>query len=186
MKSLLRVGALVSLLLPRVGLGAGIQFPTKNACVSPDRLWLVRSQTEEQKDGSGLHRLFLSRLGSEAQTFVYASGRCCDVLWSAGGERFAITDWAGSNVSDIYLVEVSPVIVSRFEIPDISAYLLQTEREGHLYWEAMKWETPNRLLVRIFGHTDEAEGHGFTYFFSIDINSREAVLIRKTDEERTD
>jgi hypothetical protein len=180
------VGVVISLLFPLVGWSAGTMFPSKQSCVSPNLKWIVRCQSEEQKDGGGLHRLFLSRLGFKDETFVYASGRHCDVLWSDGGERFAITDWLGSNVSDIYVVEVSPTIVWRFEIPDVAKVLLKTELEGHIYWEAMKWEKPNRLLVRIFGHTDEEHGHGFTYYFSVDINSREAVLVRKTNEEGTD
>lgn len=186
MKTLYRVGVVISLLFPLVGWSAGTMFPSKQSCVSPNLKWIVRCQSEEQKDGGGLHRLFLSRLGFKDETFVYASGRHCDVLWSDGGERFAITDWLGSNVSDIYVVEVSPTIVWRFEIPDVAKVLLKTELEGHIYWEAMKWEKPNRLLVRIFGHTDEEHGHGFTYYFSVDINSREAVLVRKTNEEGTD
>lgn len=185
-KMLFRVGIVLLLLCPLFCLCAGTNFPTQKSCVSPNLKWVVRCQSEKLSDGGFLHRLFLSRLGSNDETFVYASGRNCDVLWSEGGERFAVTDWLGSNLSDIYVVEVFTKNVWRFEAPDISKVLLKEEREGHIYWEAVKWEQPNRMLVRVFGHTDEAKGHGFTYYFSVDINSRESVLIRKTNEEGSD
>jgi len=50
-------------------------------------------------------------------------------------------------------------------MPDVAKFLFKAERAGHISWEAMRWEKPNRLLIRIFGHTDEANGHGFTYYF---------------------
>lgn len=179
-------GVLTLVFSPFLGFGAGTPFPETKSCISPDLNWFVRCQTEKQDDNGWLHRIFLSRFASQEETFVYASVRHCDVLWSEGSERFAITDWLGSSVSDIYVVEVSTRNVWRFESADITKILLKEEREGHIYWEALKWESSTRLFVRVFGHTDEAKGHGFTYFFSVDINSREAVLIRRTNEERSD
>ena len=166
-------------------LGAGISFPNKTSCVSPDLKWQIVRRSEPQKDSSSIHRLFLSRFGSQKESYLYGFDRSCEVLWTDNGERLAITDWLGSSLSDVYLVETDPIVVTRLEIPDISKIVLPEDLDAsHVYWEAFKWEAPNQLLVRIFGHTDVQgpRNHAFTYYLLVDINSKETTLKRKEDK----
>jgi hypothetical protein len=165
------------------GFGAGINFPTESSCISPDLRWSIRCVTEEQSDGY-LHKLYLSRFLTNKEVAIYASGRNCDVLWSDDGERLAITDWLGSNVSEIYLIDVSlPTKAVPLAVNDVQKIVQKDELEGHCYYEALKWEAPHRLIIRIFGHTDENSSHGFAYYLSVDTLSGVARFVKKENEE---
>lgn len=163
-----------------------MNFPSEKACVSPNCKWEVRCRSTQQGDGGWLHRLFLGPLGATEPVFIYASGRNCDVLWSKDSRRIALTDWSGSNLSEIYIVDVPTHTVQLLEIPGLSHPLSKEELDGHIYWEAMQWDAADRLQIRVFGHTDEAQGHAFTYFFSVNIISKEITLLRQASEEAAD
>lgn len=163
--------------------GAGINFPTVRNCISPDLRWTIRCVTVEERDGY-LHKLYLSRLAATKEEFVYASGRNCDVLWSADGERLAITDWSGSSTAEIYLVEVSePRKLVPLHVKGVMGIVEKAELEGHCYYEALKWEASRRLLIRISGHTDENPSHGFAYYLSVDTSSGISKLVKKESRE---
>ena len=159
--------------------GAGVSFPPARRCNSPDFQWTIRCVTEE-----GLHKLFLSRLAASKEDFIYATGRSCDVLWSDDSERIAVTDWVGSNGTEIVLVNVSdPGNGVSLQVKDLAKFVLNEELEGHCYFEALKWENAQRLLIRVFGHTDENPSHGFAYYFSVDTTSGVPRLVKKVNAE---
>ena len=169
-----------------VGYAAGVNFPVTPAriCSSPDLQWRIRCETGEQSNGGALHTLFLSKLGEAKEVSIWASGRRCDALWSADSQRIALTDWAGSNVAGIFLVQVAaPSKAVKLEVKNIQVIAQKVELRGHCYYEAMKWEGAHQLLIRVFGHTDENRGHGFTYYLSVDTASGLAKLVKKFDEE---
>lgn len=135
-------------------------------------------------DGGGLHTLYLSRLFGTPETKVWESGRSCDVLWNEDSSRLAITDWTGSNIAEIFLIDVTnPGQATRLEVKNTGSFAQPEELEGHIYWEALKWEDARQLKIRCFGHTDEARGHGFAYYLLVDTQSGMAKLLKKFDEE---
>src|SRR5665213_3360313 len=83
---------------------AGVTFPStpSRTCASPNLRWCIRCETQKQGDGY-IHTLFLSRLGERDKVPVWVSARRCDALWSDDSQHIAITDWAGSNVAEIFL-----------------------------------------------------------------------------------
>jgi hypothetical protein len=93
-------------------------------------------------------------------------------------------DWTGSSDAEIFLVDVTePLKAVPLEVKNIRVIAEKAELEGHCYNEAVKWEGPRQLLIRVFGHTDESHGHGFTYYLSLNTASGFAKLVKKFDEE---
>ena len=146
--------------------------------------WCIRCETQEQSGGGYLHTLFLSRLGETKKVPIWASGRSCDALWSDDSQRIAVTDWAGSSEAEIFLVDVAePSKAVPLEVKNIQVIAQKAELEGHCYYEAVKWEGSQQLLIRVFGHTDENQSHGFTYYLSVNTSPGIAKLVRKFDAE---
>ncbi len=168
--------------------GAGFGFPgdIDRKCVSPDQLWYIRCESVAQDDGSGLHTLFLNRVGDSRSVPIWTSNRCCDALWSEDSRRIAVTDWTGSNVAEIFLVDVAnPARATPLDVTNIHAIASNAELGGHCYYEAIAWEGRESLLIRVFGHTDEMhrENHGYTYYLSVDTKSGQAKVIMKINAE---
>lgn len=165
-----------------VSYAAGLNFPTVRGSVSPDLRWQVRCDTQKAGDGYH-HAVLLSRFSSQKEVVVWRSGRSCDVLWSGDSQRLAITDWTGSNLSEIWLVDVSAPEARRLEIAGIEKLVQKSELEGHFYYEALRWESERCIAIRCFGHTGENPSHGFAYYFSVDIDSGVARLVKKENQE---
>ena len=159
-----------------------MNFPTSRTSLSPDARWVVRCVTTERSDGF-LHTVYLGRSGSEKEEALWQATRSCDVLWSADGECLAITDWTGSNLSEIQIVDVATAKARRLDVVNIEKLMQKEEREGHCYYEALRWETSHRLEIRVFGHTDEDRSHGFAYYLLVDSQSGEAKLVKKENQE---
>lgn len=166
--------------------GAGDTFPSaKNDYYSPDRRWHLRCVTTIGGNEDGCHTLYLRRQDEWAETTIFNSCRWGEVLWQRDGERLAITDWYGSNASEIYLMELKPPFRAvPIAVRNVSQFVTISELNGHCYWQAIKWETADCLLIRLDGHTDEApgQGHGFTYDLAVDLRTRLATLRRKQIE----
>jgi hypothetical protein len=105
-------------------------------------------------------------------------------LWSADSQRIAVTDWAGSNMSEILLIDLAaPSKAVPLDVANIQTIAQKDELTGHCYFEAVQWEGPQQLLIRVFGHTDNAHGHGFRYYLSVNTTSGFAKLVMKFDTE---
>ncbi len=166
----------------------GVSFPGKSAdtCVSPNQKWCIRCESQEQDSGEYVHQLFLNRVGQSDKVSIWESGRSCDTLWSDDSQHIAVTDWSGSNVAGIFLVDVqSPSRAVELDVKNIRDIAQKAELAGHVYYEAVKWESSRQLLIRVFGHTDElnSSGHGFTYYLSVNISSGLGKLVMKLDDE---
>jgi hypothetical protein len=162
--------------------GAGVNLPTSQTSLSPDSRWFVRCETTKQSDGF-LHTVYLGRSGEKKEEAIWQATRSCDVLWSADGRCLAITDWTGSNLSEIQIVDVGTAKAHRLEVAGVEKLIQKEEMEGHFYYEALRWETSRRLQIRVFGHTDENPSHGFAYYLSVDIKSGDTKLLKKEDQE---
>ena len=160
----------------------GVDFPATSSCVSPDFRWRVTCESKGQPDGGFEHCLFLRSLTGTQAVPLYVTGRWCELLWNNGRDAVAITDWEGSNISSVFIVDLHHPEDRRDLldiVPGLPSCLLKVEAEGHIYWEALKWESVSGLLVRVFGHTDEAGGHEFAYVFLVDLAGGTYTLIRK-------
>jgi len=138
--------------------------------------------TVKQDDGY-LHKILLRRFDALLETQIYASGRHCDVLWSTVGDKLAITDWSGSNHSEIYIVESSNASCRPLVVEEADKLISKDELEGHCYHEALSWDGASKLLIRIFGHTDANPSHGFSYYFLVDVATGSAKFIKKGNDE---
>jgi hypothetical protein len=134
-------------------MGVGVQKPGRDSPELGHRLLLVST------DGSS----------RELRRF----DRHCDTLWSADSSRIAVTDWLGSNLSDVFIYSVTNSR-SGISLADLlpKDTLAQTEIRGHCYYEAVKWLDDHRLRIRVFGHTDEFRSHGFEYAYLFDLSSQ--------------
>jgi hypothetical protein len=162
--------------------GNGVSFPETKSYISRDLRWRVSCESKISPDGSGLHSLYASRLDGSGRRLVYESGRWCELLWNQSGDIVAVTDWEGSNVATVFVVDLN--LPERKQdigniAPEISKKLGRDECEGHIYWEALKWESPDTITLRVFGHTDEAQGHAFCYTFRVNLRDRTVVQLAK-------
>ncbi len=164
--------------------GAGVNLPTSRISFSPDLRWQVRCVTTKQSDGFQ-HTVYLTRTGTANDEAIWQATRSCDILWSEGGEALAITDWTGSSLSEIQIVDLPTAKTRRLDIYHVENWIPKEELEGHCYYEALRWEGCGRLQIRVFGHTDENPSRGFAYYFSVETESGKATLIRREDHEPT-
>ncbi|MCU0894493.1 MAG: hypothetical protein MUD06_09245 [Rhodospirillales bacterium] len=148
-----KMKGLLFILLVTTCYTGGVNLPTKRFSISPDFRWQVRCVTEKRSEGF-LHSILLSRFGVNEEVSIWVCDRSCDVLWSDDSQRLAITDWTGSSLSELYLVETSVPKARRLEVTGIAKLIRKEELEGHCYQEALQWESPRRLAIRIFSVRD--------------------------------
>ena len=162
---------ILAFLIGACGLGAGYQFPSDGTSKSPNAKWsIVCKSTIDDPESS--HRLILmgaDRSSRELRRF----DRSCDVLWSADSAHVAITDWLGSNLSDIFVYAITNS-QSGTSLRDLfpTGAIPDSEIRGHCYFEATKWLDSQRLRIRVFGHTDQTSSHEFDYAYVFDISSQ--------------
>src|SRR5580704_5137540 len=82
----------------------GDVFPDATPSISPKQAWEIRS--EQDKKHEGVYRLFLRNRRTGLQREIFSGERYCEVLWSPDDSHVAITDWAGSNLAEIYLLDM--------------------------------------------------------------------------------
>jgi len=156
----------------------GVPFPSVSTNISPNKLWEIRSEQDKKNDGA--YSLILRNRKTGVERRIFSGDRWCEVLWAAGDDKIAITDWLGSDSSEILLQNTSQEERAK-PLADAAAraFLTKDELVGHCYWEALKWESGGQLRIRVFGHTDENPGHEFVYEFIFDPNKKSAILVKK-------
>lgn len=136
---------------------AGLNFPGEHPeALAPSAKYSVRYQRIDAKGPYGPHGLFLVRKESGESKLILGFERSADVLWSPDGQFLAVTNWFGSNVSEVLVFKVAGM-----EKTDIRGVL--TKHIGVFPWrrdienlseyfEALSWETPSRLKFLVRGH----------------------------------
>jgi hypothetical protein len=156
------------LLAAITSLGAGTQFPSAASNKSPDGRWRVACKSPEDNSG---HSLILERSGG-ATVELRHFGRACDTLWSPDSSHLAVTDWLGSNLSDVFIYAVTNSVTGKSVAEQFPKEAIpDAELKGHCYFEAAKWIGPHHLQVRVFGHSDEAHSHSFQHEYVFDLRS---------------
>jgi hypothetical protein len=163
--------------------GAGCDFPTSASCPSPDKHWELRCKSSVAKDGTSLNVLLLRATGTENEEEIYRFERSCNVLWSKDSRQIALTDWLGSNVSEIFIIGINPPLqataISEI-VGNMGPYLSKEKRAGHVYYEALEWLGANRLKMRVFGHLDTPPYSDFDHQFICDIDQKRLEPILST------
>jgi len=162
---------------------AGSRFPgAAEGCSSPDgHFWVSYIPPSESES----HRLQIGVAGAPKYHGrpLLGFNRSCDVLWSPDSKRLALTDWGGSDYSEIVLVEVGkepgPVTLGAQSFEKMMTW---EESHGHCYCEAVQWLDGDRLQVRVFGHADQAPLHEFDYRFMVHVPSGLVTLSLKGEE----
>jgi hypothetical protein len=136
---------------------AGLNFPGEHPEVlAPGGKYSVRYQLVEAKGPYGPHGLFLVNKESGESKLILGFERSADVLWSPDGQFLAVTNWFGSNVSEVFIFKVATI--EKADIrgvlkKNIGVFPWTTDIENlSEYFEALSWETPSRLKFLVRGH----------------------------------
>ena len=164
---LIRCLVLSSLLV--LGSTAGIssrskltQFPNEGIGLpSPQGQYIVESIDQDDIPN---HRLVLRETTSGEVTELIEYSRYVDVAWSPRGVWLFINDYAGSNLTDCYVLEVvNSKVVRRIDIIEelrSSGYSSSKLGALHLYVAGIRWQSENRLRLEVSGY-DEPFPRGF-------------------------
>jgi len=138
----------------------------ENAAGSPQGRYMVLSC--ERPDRSATPREFrLKDLRTGEVTWIYPFGRSAEALWSPDGAALAITNYAGSNIADLFLVfpeRPQQVVNLQGETARSLGLLPSVAQNDHVYFEAVAWKDPETLLFRIWGQGDH-DPQGFDESF---------------------
>lgn len=131
----------------------------------------------------GAFTLMLRDSKTGTQKAVFDGGRWCEILWSKDESHFAITDWGGSNFSDILLHDPNQSGLAKslrdvINMDTIRTNVSQEEFQGHCYWEALSWQEDGQLRFRIFGHTDTARTREFSHVFLVKMPDGGVTVIK--------
>jgi len=98
------------------------------------------------------HELWLAPSSSTNCTLILEFDRTVDILWSPHGSRVALTDWAGSNCSEIRIIAVAhpeqPIIVADLIPQEISSV---ARRNHHPLLRVNALEVRRRTGVSLVG-----------------------------------
>jgi hypothetical protein len=112
------------------------------------------------------HALMLEQPGKKP-ALLELFGRYVDVFWSPDSRHIAVTDYAGSNIAESFLVDIGSSGPSRRYY--VSPHLSRVEAAGHAYYCWIGWLDTNRIAMRVLGHTDTNPSHQFAYSFTYDL-----------------
>lgn len=175
--NILSIIVLLSAVIPV--LGAAVQFPSAARSKSPDGKWQVECKSEEA-NAESVHSLLLKRVGGTSVE-LRRFDRHCDTLWSPDSSHLAVTDWLGSNMSDVFVYSVSnSASVKSLSDAFPTNAIPSVELRGHCYFEAIKWVDRFHLRFRVFGHTDEVRGRIFDHKYIFDIRSAKMAAFPPT------
>ena len=98
------VPLLALLITGRVALAAeAVSFPGHDQAIAPQGRYAIVYRELYPTPGPN-HQILLKDLQTGSGTPLLSFDRHADVLWAPDGDCVAITDWVGSNVSELFLV----------------------------------------------------------------------------------
>ena len=163
---------------------AGPSFPSQltqiPAPTGDYALTWKRGALEEGKP----HQLFLKNLSTGHVLKILEFQRQVDVLWAPNGRFVAVTDWIGSNVSEVLLFQPGNKKVRNLAdcLYDSLGEQPELSHSIHSYFEAVSWNGSRKLLFRVFGDTSDNEASDlrpFEHYFEFDISG----AVRKAEPE---
>jgi len=113
------------------------------------------------------HEFLLKSLRTGEVIWSYPFGRSAEALWSPDGIALAITDYAGSNIAELFLVfpeRPKQTVNLQDETARSLGLLPSVVQNDHVYFEAIRWQDPETLLFRVWGQGDH-DPQGFDESF---------------------
>jgi hypothetical protein len=149
-----------------------IGFPEHSRATSPNRDYALVNVDRETEP---YHTVFLENRKLKTRRELFHYGRGIDVLWNPDSQFFALTDHAGSDYSLCSIICVDEKVPAIDVWTDLRKRIAPSERRlmesnHHVYIEAISWDGPKTLKVKIWGYGElSPHGNGFTRFYSYSI-----------------
>ncbi len=128
-------------------------FPEFASYESPNHKWRITCRSRRDAGGWPEHSLAVSLAKEFIGKPLYVTGRWCEVLWNDRNDLIALTDWEGSNLAEVTIIDLNQPEMKRplaEIVPGASQCLSKDELDGHIYWEAVNWEwsgKPKRAIT---------------------------------------
>jgi len=131
-------------------------FPKESEYSSPDRHYVIVGVNSDREP---YHTVFLRDNVSRTRRKLFIYARHIGLLWNANSATFAVTDYVGSDSSQVSIFSVdesrAPIRVLDLllsQVPDDARKTLRTELTNHhVYIEASAWLSPTVLSVQLSG-----------------------------------
>jgi hypothetical protein len=138
----------------------------EDAAAAPHGHYMVLA-CERQHDKETPHEFRLEDLRTGEVIWSYQFRLWAEALWSPDGSSLAITDHAGSNSTQLFLVIPGPpkrTVDIQAETARSLDLLPSVTHNLHVYFEAVGWKDPETLAFRIWGYGDH-DPQGFDESF---------------------
>jgi hypothetical protein len=146
----------------------GTKFPGINEFIDPTSRWSIEWKEATETKG---HELRFKNLENGKVLHLLWFDRSVNFLWSPDGNSFAITDYAGSSESFIWVGQShtpeSLINLEQIFIKSQGQAKIIYEN-GHRYFEAIDWITPTVLRFSVKAH-DAHKGEGYDGVFYYEI-----------------
>ena len=155
-----------------------VSFPEQSQAVSPDGRYAVVGVNSNIEP---YHTVFLEDRNVKARRKLFTYDRHIVVLWNADSKLFAVTNYVGSDNSRCTIISIDekaqPIEVLgvlSHQLAEASWKRLQNQLSNHhAYVEAVVWDGPMSLQVKVSGYGD-ADRKGFAEFYEVLLPSHTA------------
>jgi hypothetical protein len=158
-----------------------VSFPAQSHAISPDGRYDivdVENATEPH------HSVLLEDLYRRTRRKVFDYDRNIALLWKPDSKYFAVTDYIGSDNSRCSILSVDETVPPIQVLDALSRQVsgetrkqLETHLSNHhSYFEAVVWDGPMSLQVKISGYGD-ADPEGFKEFYEVLLPARQPNLL---------
>ena len=151
------VATLIALLL-LIEAGKPTMCPGLDApLVSPNARWSVECQPKPDNEPDSPHKIVLRDARSGTREDLRSFGRWTTLSWSPAGDRIAITDGEGSDVTNsfVYTPGKPTLVLDVFELlrqQEAASRLGVLKGKDHVYVEVIKRTDNEHLKIRLWGH----------------------------------
>jgi hypothetical protein len=148
-------------LLALMALSHGIQFPGSVPSVSPNGRFVLT--WKEPSKGIPDHQLFLRDRKFNWDKSVYQFGRHIEVVWAPDSKHFALTDHAGSNLSEVLLVD--PLNSGqKLSVPIPEEIEKKIADHHHVYIQFVRWLSGRKVRLSIEAYDSNSKSPYKGYF----------------------
>ena len=112
---------------------------------------------ERHHDREVRHEFRLKDRRTGAVVWSYSFARSAEALWSPDGTALAVTDYAGSNIAELFLIfpeRPQRTVNIQNETTRNLGLLPSVVHNDHVYFEAVRWKDAETLMFRIWGQGD--------------------------------
>jgi hypothetical protein len=159
---------------------AQVQFPGPAHAPDPSGRYDVVYRELPTEAPENRHELSLRDTAGGQQRRLLTFGRSAAVLWAPDGNAVAITNWLGSNVSEVTVFFSAgtphPIDIDD-ELSRAFGALPERYQNDHVYVEAVRWLSARTLRFRLWGHGDH-NPKGFNELFDFPLAEKPRRAVR--------